>query len=231
MYKEGGDIQVQTYLMNIATVRLAAALTGQTLVDNYAFHGSLPRMLNEELGVITDNENIPDVPAKAESFRFGQQVGRALARHTASWDEAQVLAGEAAVARGMLLQPGTNPAALDTPQMRNSLQTVLLALLKRAQIRTHTAKPGGEDINAWLADYYQLQQQHKAAITALVDTMAAPGAVAAAQMDAFFDPADAMIALALRAMEVGKAPAPEALASAAGAKASCTLGVILREAV
>ena len=219
---------VKTYFVHIAAVRMAAALTGRSLYDNYAFHGALARFVPLDIGAVKEADGIPDVPEKAESFRFGQACGKELANALGGYDEQRLLLCEAAVAKGVFMKLTPEAAARYSPEaLKAAMKTVFRALLKYAQIQTHTAKPGSEDINAWLAAYNALLAGYEPCLTVLTDRIVSPDAVQNETMSAFFNREDPLVALALQ----GAAPDADALEQAMSEEPVSTFGVILKNIV
>ena len=217
---------VRTYFVQIAAVRMAAVLTGRRLCDNYAFHGALERFSPLDIGVIREADGLPDVPEKADSFRFGQVCGRVLSKALAGYGAQELLLREAAVAKGVFLKLTPEAAAGYSPEaLKAAVKTIFRALLKYAQIRTHTVKPGSEDINAWLAAYNSLLAGYEPCLEALTDRIVSPDAAQKAAMSAFFSRKDPLVALALR----GFSPDAGALEKAVSAEPVSAFGVLLKE--
>jgi hypothetical protein len=215
---------IQPYFVQIATVRMAARLLDKTLEDNYAFHGALARFAPLELGDIKEADGLDDVPRKADSFKFGQLCGKILHKHLAEYDSKKMLACDARIARETFMKLTPEATAKYAPDtLRDSIKTVFRALFKKAQIRTHTAKPGSEDINAWLAAYNGLANDYDQSIDALVEEIVAPSL----NTDDFFDRRDALIALALGSAT----PSAAQTDAAADGKPVSVLGIILKEIV
>ena len=188
-------IMINTYFIHIAAIRMAAKLKSVELYDNYAFHGALKRFEDVKIGKIEEVDGIPDVPQKADSFIFGQKCGKVINEALAGYSEKELLSFEAEVAKGTFLKLTPEATAKYTnEELKESLKTVFRALLKRAQIRTHTAKPGGEDINAWLTDYNNLLGEYEPTLSAIVEEIVAPAANNGVM---FFDKTDKIITLAL----------------------------------
>jgi hypothetical protein len=219
---------MKAYFIQIAAVRLAARLLGKELIDNYGFHGALPRYSSIHLKGITEAEGIDGVPLKAESFNLGHVCGTAIGKYLDGAGAEDILYMEAAVAQNIFLDMSPEKRALYTDaELRECMGLIFHALLKRAQIRTHTAKPGAEDINAWLAGYYQLEQDYAPFVSSLLEAIISPDPVMAKKHTDFFDREDPLIALALK----DAAPAPNVLQSAAGTVPSSIFGKMLREIV
>ena len=194
---------MRAYFVQIAAVRLAASLLGKELVDNYGFHGALPRFKGVKVDAISEVEGIDHVPAKAESFRFGLSCGDVIAKCLEGYSEKETLSFEAAVAKNLFLDLSPEKRARYTDaELRNSMNLIFRALLKKAQIRTHTAKPGGEDINKWLEGYYRLEQDFNPYVSSLVEAILAfnPDPAVAKKEIEFFDRTDPIIARALQGM-------------------------------
>jgi hypothetical protein len=219
---------MKAYFIQIATVRLAARLLGKELIDNYGFHGALPRYSSIYLKGITEAEGIDRVPLKADSFNLGRACGTVIGKYLDGAGTEDILYMEAAVARNIFLDMSPEKRARYTDaELREFMGLVFHALLKRAQIRTHTAKPGAEDINAWLAGYYRLEQDYALFVSSLLDAIISPDPVLSKKHAAFFDKDDPLIALALK----DTVPTPETLKSAAGTVPLSIFGKILREIV
>ncbi|MDR2019384.1 MAG: hypothetical protein LBQ14_01305 [Treponema sp.] len=219
---------MKAYFIQIATVRLAARLLGKELIDNYGFHGTLPRYSSIHLKGITEAEGIDGVPLKADSFNLGCACGTVIGKYLDGAGTGDILYMEAAVAQNIFLDMNPEKRARYTDaELREFMGLIFHALLKRAQIRTHTAKPGAEDINAWLAGYYRLEQDCAPFVSSLLDAIISPDPVLSKKHAAFFDKEDPLVALALK----DAVPAPEALKSAAGTTPRSIFGRILREII
>jgi hypothetical protein len=207
---------------------MAAALTGFKMYGNYAFYGALSRFAEIELGKIKEADGIADVPKKAESFAFGQACGKALAKELAGYSEEALFVSEAAVAKGIFMKLDPEAVAAYPPKaLEDAVKTVFRALLKCAQIQTHTAKPGGEDINAWLAGYNNLLNGYEPCLSALTRLLLAPDAGKRQEMDAFFNRREPLVALSLG----DAAPDAGLLDKAMSEKPSSEFGSILKSAV
>jgi hypothetical protein len=160
---------------------MAAALTGVRLYDNYAFHGALERFAPLDIGEIKDADGIPDAALKAESFKFGQACGKVLEAELRGYSPEELLLYEAAAAKAVFINGNPQPAD------KENIKTVFRALLKYAQIQTHTAKPGGEDINAWLAGYYRLLTGYEPTLDALAELITSQDAELKERMNAFIN--------------------------------------------
>lgn len=180
---------MQSNFVEIAAARLASKLMEKTCVDSfpqYAYAGTLPRYDNLQAAGIIQTDGIDDLPAKAESMRFGQHCARVMAIQ-------QVKNGipeQAAVLAGMFFAPGAKDAS------SAQIKQIIRSLLRRAQLQTHTAKPGYEDINRWLVSYYELESGLDGFLDSL--STAAVHCLQTGDGKAFFDPADPLTAMALR---------------------------------
>ena len=184
---------LNTYFIHIAAVRMAAQLTKTELYDNYAFHGAISNFTDISLGKIEEADGIPDVPQKADSFLFGQACGKVIKNALSAYTEQQFLVFEADTVKGTFLKlTPENMKSYSEKELKDSLKTVFRALLKFAQIRTHTAKPGNEDINKWLSDYNALLLDFEPTLDTLINEIINPseknGIV-------FFDKNDKLISL------------------------------------
>jgi hypothetical protein len=214
-----------TYFIHIAAVRMAAALTGRTLYDNYAFHGALERFSSLDIGVIHDADGIEDTPVKAESFKFGQACGKALSAAIKDYDDIKKALCEAAIAKNVFLKLSPESCSkYSEAEQRDAIMVILRALLKHGQIQTHTAKPGYEDINAWLADYNRLSSGYEPTLSAFADWIVKPDEAQEKIMSGFFSKEDPIIAMAL-ACQAQVAGAPD---SALSATPVCEFGHILK---
>jgi hypothetical protein len=195
---------MRAYFVQIAAVRMAASCLGKDLIDNYAFHGALPRFKNIALGPVSETEGIDNVPAKAEGFRFGLLCGKIIEKHIQNLNEKELLAFDAAVAKNFFMDLSAEKTARYTDaELRTSMNMIFRAMLKKAQIRTHTAKPGGEDINKWLASYYGLQQDFAPYVSSLVDAILASSPE---KESSLFDKNDPIINLALKGKVTKETP-------------------------
>jgi hypothetical protein len=210
---------MRAYFVQIAAVRMAASCLGKDLVDNYAFHGALPRFKGVTLDKVAETEGLDNVPAKAESFRFGLLCGKIIEKHLEKLSEKELLAFDAAVAKNFFMDMSPEKMAHYTDaELRTSMNLIFRVLLKKAQIRTHTAKPGGEDINKWLARYYKHEQDFAPYVSTLVDAILAS---APEQERALFDKNDLVISLALKGSSQKEIPQ----------KANSLFGKILEEII
>lgn len=142
---------MQSYFVEIAAVRLAAVLMDQKNAlrfPQYAFMGAIKRYGSLQAYGIVQTEGIDDLCEKADAFRFGQHCVRIMRiQHvkTGIDEQCAVLAG--------LFYSDTEPKEPE------KVKQTIRALIRRAQLQTHTAKPGYEDINSWLEKYYVLSTQ------------------------------------------------------------------------
>ena len=218
---------MNAYFLEIAVVRLSARLLGKELIDNYAFFASLPRFSPLKLKAVGEADGIDGVPEKAAIFNFGAACGRAIEKVLGKPSEEESLYINGEIARNLLLDLSPEKRALYTEaEIYASISTILDALVKKAQIRTHTAKPGYEDIDKWLADYYGLQKSYDSYLNSLVGEILRPSPGPAKKYSSFFDKKDPIIALALE-----KEIKEGALKTACEAEPKSTFGKILLEAV
>ena len=189
---------MNAHFLEIALVRLSAKLLGIELIDNYAFHGSLPRFKDLSLKGVAEAEGIEQTPEKAANFNFGALCGRVISKNLGTLSEKDYLYLDAEIARNVFLDLSTEKISIYTEgEIYSSVKLIIESLVKKAQIRTHTAKPGGEDINKWLSDYYDLQKGFNSFLSSLVGEIVSPNAEMKAKYPLFFDKQDAIIALAL----------------------------------
>ena len=66
---------MKTYFLTIAVVHSAALLAGKALKDQYAYLGAMAKHIGMDPGEMPDVDGIPEVPVKAQSFRFGIRCG------------------------------------------------------------------------------------------------------------------------------------------------------------
>jgi hypothetical protein len=148
---------MQAYFIQIAAVRLSARLVGKKLIDNYGFHGALPKFAPVHLRDIAEGEGIENVPGKTDCFNWGNKCSQSICKHLGELSKEESLYLDTVIVKNLFLNLSSEKKASYTDaELEGSLRVIFSALLKKAQIRTHTAKPGDEDINAWLAGYYQL---------------------------------------------------------------------------
>jgi hypothetical protein len=219
---------MKAYFIQIAAVRLAARLLGKELIDNYGFHGALPRYNSVRLTGITEAEGIDGVPRKADTFNLGNTCGKVIGKYLDEASAKDILYMEASVAQNLFLDMSLEKRSRYTDaELREFMGLIFHALLKRAQIRTHTAKPGAEDINAWLAGYYYLERDYAPFVSSLLDAIITPDPVFSKKHAAFFDKDDPLIALALK----DTPPTQDVLKSAIETTPRSTFGKIVREIV
>jgi hypothetical protein len=140
-----------------------------------------------------------------------------LATELRGYGPEELLLFEAAVAKAVFIKG--NPSADD----RENIKAIFKALLKYAQIQTHTAKPGGEDINAWLAAYYKLLTDYEPTLNALADLITSRDAGMKVKMDEFINKNDALVSLALK----GEKPEQDEIAAALSVKPVSIYGRLL----
>jgi hypothetical protein len=217
---------MNAYFIEVATVRLAANLLGIKLIDNYGFHGSLPRFSVLKLQGISEGEGIEDVPGKAHCFNLGAVCGRMIDKHLGKLSEKEAVFLDAEIARNIFLDLSQEKRDRYTDaETESAMRVIFTSMIKKAQIRTHTAKPGEEDINKWLEGYYYLQKNFDSFIVSLVEEIVAPDAELANKFSSFFDKDDPIITLALRKNN------PESLKTVCGNVPRSTFGEILLDIV
>ena len=183
------------YFIQMAVVKMSATLSGKELYDNYAVHGALERFCYLHVGEVFPAEGIDDVPEKSESFKFGQICGRILHEQIKNYTPEQRLYCEAEIVRNVLMKSGKEYPA---KELKPAVTVILKALFKKAQIRTHTAKPGSEDINTWLSDYYHLQEDYHNIIEKMAGIIVTPDpALQEKYTKNFFCKTDRLTALAM----------------------------------
>jgi hypothetical protein len=219
---------MKAYFIQIAAVRFAARLLGRGLVDNYAFHGSLPRYRSVYLNGIVQADGIDKVPEKAACFNFGGLCGDIICRYLEGYTDKELLNFEAEIARNLFLDMNSEKWGRYTDaELRKILKTFFRVFLKKAQIRTHTAKPGGENINRWLAGYYGLQRDYDPYLSSLVEAITASDPMEKEKTFPFFDRKDEIIALAMNNF----VPDAEYLKRISAIEPLSIFGKILREIV
>ena len=209
----------------VFAVRMASCLRGIKLYENYAFYGALARFSHLQIGEITKSPGIDDLPLKAQSFLFGQECGEKIHKHLAEYEDEKIFQCQALLANKLLLKPIPNhimESSREKEKLENDLENILRALVKRAQIRTHTAKPGGEDIHGWLKSYYSLLKDYEEGLPAFVRAVIKPNLKIS---QGFFSLKDPIIALALK----GPNPKPGELDFALGDEPETVFGNILKE--
>ena len=190
---------MNAHFLEIALVRLSAKLLGIELIDNYAFHGSLPRFSPLTLKGVSEAEGIDHTPEKAANFNLGSLCGRIISKNLGALSEKDYLFLDAEIARNIFLDLSPEKTSIYTEgEIYSSVKLIIESLVKKAQIRTHTAKPGGEDINKWLSDYYDLQKGFNSFLSSFVEEIIRPDAEMKSKYPVFFDKQDAIIALALK---------------------------------
>ena len=209
---------MQTFFIEIAAVNCAAKLCGFNAVDNYAVFGAMKGYRDINPGEISKTDGIDDVPLKTDSFRFGTHCGKILEKYTGDFNEGMLRICEAQVARTFFVDIN---GPCGKKELSSTLLTVAESLVKRAQIRTHTTKPGYEDINAWLKRYYAMQQDYCDSLPELVDAIVNPDDEALRISKSFLDENDAIIKFAVG----GKGSLEDALVE----EAKSIFGKILKE--
>jgi hypothetical protein len=218
---------MNAYFLEMVTVRLAADLLGKKLIDNYGFHGALPCFSVLKLQGITEGEGIEDVPEKADSFNLGAACGRAISKHLGKLSERDARFIDAEIARNIFLDLSPEKRACYTDaEIQSAMRVIFASMIKKAQIRTHTAKPGAEDINKWLEGYYCLQKNFDSFVVSLIDEIISPDAELANKYLPFFDKDDPIVALALK-----KTTAVRLLKDICGSVPRSVFGRILLDAV
>jgi len=218
---------MNAYFLEIAVVRLSANLLGKKLIDNYAFHGSLSRFSSVKLQGVSETKGIENVPGKAECFNFGALCGRVIGKNLGKLSEKEALFLDAEVARQLFVDMSPEKRAPYTDaEIQSAMRTIITAMVKKAQIRTHTAKPGEEDINKWLAAYYSLERDFDGFVNSLVEEILSPNPELTKKYSSFFDKTDTIVSLAL-----GKNISPNSLKAACEAAPKSTIGRILLEVV
>ncbi len=162
---------MRSYFLHIAAVKKAAEQEGIKLYDNYAYLGALERFADADVGEITEADGIADVPQKAESFVFGQKCGKKLREKLAGLGEDELFKLEASAAREMFIKPDElkKYPPEKTADLKETFIKIIKTLFKRAQLQTHTAQPGYENINAWLDAYHGLLEDYEPYINKLTE--------------------------------------------------------------
>lgn len=213
---------MRSFFIEIALVTSVARLSGTSLLDQYAVFGAMERYRNLKLGKISEAEGIDDVPEKAKSFCFGTFCAKALEKFTSGWDDSTRTVCEAQIAQIFFI-PGINSTNYSPEQKKETLLTIFQALIKRTQIRTHTAKPGYEDINTWLERYYRLQQEYSAFLPVMVNAIVSPGEKELLIAKQFICAEDPLVRLAISREPVS----PPVLAESLRQEPLCTFGKML----
>ncbi len=215
---------MKTYLIEMAVINSAAQLSGLTLKDNYAIFGALKRFRSKSLGEVFAIEGLEDMEERAASYRFGNRCGRVMAEYVDGLTEDERLAVEAYIARTFFVPEIAEDSTVSETDKKETLKIVIEALVKRAQIRTHTAKPGGEDINLWLDRYNKLQISYLDKLGPFVSEIIAPSEESLKLGERFIDRKDKIVELVLS----GKI---DGLDEALDMEPTCTLGIFLREII
>ena len=166
---------MRTYFIEIAVVNCAAKESGIELNGDYALYGTLKRFRDKTLGQVEIVQGIEDMQERAESFRFGVRCGKVLERYIDGFTPEQIRACEAKIARTFFAPNIAADAAVSTADKKAAMLMVLKASMKRAQIRTHTTKPGYEDISTWLDSYNNMQKEYSESLEDFVQAIVMPG--------------------------------------------------------
>lgn len=213
---------MRTFFIEIAFIESAAALSGRTLTENYAVLGSLPRFSGNELKEVHAVKGMEDLEQRAESFRFGMNCEEILRPYTEGLTEEQRRICEARVARIFWANGIDRIPQEEAEKVTATVKILLESLVKRAQIRTHTAKPGSEDINLWLDRYHEMQKEYHAELDQFAGMIVTPVKEEKEIGEAFIDEKDPIV----RAAVMGDRAA---LQGALAEPASCSFGRALRE--
>lgn len=215
---------MRTYFLEMAVINSAAKLTNTTLVDNYAIFGAIKRFRNKSLGEVKVVDGIEDMEERAQSYRFGNRCAKVMAKYVDGLTKEEMSAIEAHVARSFFAPEIVTDVTVSESDKKETLKIVIKSLVKRAQIRTHTAKPGGEDINLWLNRYNQLQEVYSASLDSFINEIVTPSQESLKRGEEFMNDDDKVVALVLSGETDG-------LAEALDTDATCTLGAMLREII
>jgi hypothetical protein len=190
---------LNAYFFDIVVVKLSSKLLEKKLLDNYGFHGALDRFSPITLKGITQGEGIENVPEKAACFNLGTACKRAIVKYLGKLSDKEAFFIDAETARIFFLDLSPEKRARYTDaEIQSAMRVIFTSLVKKAQIRTHTAKPGEEDINKWLAGYYGFQRDFDSFIISLVDEIMTPNAELTEKYSSLFEKDDPIIALALK---------------------------------
>jgi hypothetical protein len=173
-------------LMIVFAMQDAAKLLNRTVSDMELI-GALPRYAS-----VDTSEAAPGLRAE---FELGQRCGESIQTATAGWSEEETIRKEGLLASKHVLKGATS---------QEELKALILALYKRAQIKTHTHKPGYEDINAWLDRMYDLYQNFDPTVDAYAAAISAP-----VEDEEFYDDSDSLIAALASGTIVSPADIPE----------------------
>lgn len=218
---------MRAYFTQIGVVTLASRLLGKNLIDSYAFHGTLPRFQTASIEEISETEGIDNVPLKANDFQFGNLCGTVIEKYIDTSDRKALIYQDACIMKNLFFDVSAKNKYTDE-ELKAHLETIFRALTKRAQIRTHTNKPGSEDIHSWLTDFYKLQKEYEVFVAELIEILVSPDINSEKKYTAdLFDQNDKIIALALKDTPVSS----EVLADAVIENASSKIGEILCEIV
>ena len=168
----------------------------------------------------------PGILAEQAAFLVGRICREATeeALGTMAADREQNMRQEAQVFRAYYMADGAVEGDMALAQEDASWQAsaVLQALLKRAVMRTHTFKPGYEDIHTWLGRFYDLSEQTAPDIGLFAELLAAlhPD-------PSFFTWDDPLLALVKTLRNGGSVDSAD-IGSAITAKPICLYGKALR---
>ena len=181
---------MRIYMIETALIESAAKLTGKNLKDQYAVLGSLERFRRKKLGEVHNIKGMEDLTERAESFRFGAFCQAHLTPYTDRLSAQEILAWEAKTARLFLCPAVSQETGYG---MEETLNKVIRAFVKRAQIRTHTAKPGSEDINTLLESYSRMQMEYQSEIEDFVRAVLYPDEKMKRMGDEFINTEDQLV--------------------------------------
>ena len=173
-------------LMIVFAMQDAAKLLNRTVSDMELI-GALPRYAS-----VDTSEAAPGIRAE---FELGQRCGESIQAATVGWSEEETIRKEGLLASKHVLKGSTS---------QEELKALILALYKRAQIKTHTHKPGYEDINVWLDRMYDSYQNFDFTVDAYAAAISAP-----VEDKEFYDEADSLVSAVTSGATVSPADIPE----------------------
>lgn len=165
---------MRTYFIEIGAIDSAAKILNLELTANYAALGALGRFCGRDLGEVEVIPGIEDMKERAESFRFGTLCGRVIEKYLKGYSAKELAVCEAGCFRAFVSPGLSENEKASAEEKKATLKIVIEAFIKRAQIRTHTAKPGFEDINTWLDRYNQMQAEYRADLDSFVEMVVEP---------------------------------------------------------
>lgn len=210
---------MKIYFLTIAVVHSAALLAGKALKDQYAYLGAMAKHIGMDPGEMPDVDGIPEVPVKAQSFRFGIRCGDIIRNYYPENDDEKAAYCDAEIARLFFTTlPSEGLTGEEAKTAKAFFEQAFWALIKRSQIKTHTNKPGFENIDLWLERFYRLQDELYLKIPAFCDILVTPDPEKRKQYtDGLISPSDPLTSLALTDSPVSRQTVLKAVNQSGGA--------------